>query len=152
MSMKFNKIVAFAAVLLWMGVIFVLSTQVGARSHGLSMGIVRFDINFIRWVDPDAKISFIFLDYIIRKNAHFFVYMVLGILVYKFINLDKGRYNTALAIAICVLFAASDEFHQIFVSDRTPLVSDVVLDGIGAAFGILICNIVNIIRRNSPLP
>jgi VanZ family protein len=37
-----------------------------------------------------------------------------------------------------VVFAVSDEFHQSFVKSRTPTVRDVLLDGAGALFGLLI--------------
>ena len=35
------------------------------------------------------------------------------------------------------LYAASDELHQVFVSSRTALVSDVLIDSTGAAIGLL---------------
>ena len=38
----------------------------------------------------------------------------------------------------CALFAASDEFHQIFVKSRTPSVRDVLLDIAGAILGLLV--------------
>ena len=38
----------------------------------------------------------------------------------------------------CALFAASDEFHQTFVTSRTPSVRDVLLDVAGALLGLLI--------------
>jgi VanZ family protein len=38
----------------------------------------------------------------------------------------------------CAMFAASDEFHQVFVKSRTPSVRDVVLDVTGAVLGLLI--------------
>jgi len=36
------------------------------------------------------------------------------------------------------LYAASDEFHQIFVPSRTALVSDVIIDTTGGAIGLLL--------------
>jgi len=38
----------------------------------------------------------------------------------------------------CALFAASDEFHQMFVKSRTPSVRDVLLDTGGTLVGLLI--------------
>jgi VanZ family protein len=38
----------------------------------------------------------------------------------------------------CALFAASDEFHQTFIKERTPAVRDVLLDVGGAFLGLLI--------------
>jgi len=41
-------------------------------------------------------------------------------------------------LVACIVFAASDEFHQSFVKSRTPSVRDVILDTAGALFGLLI--------------
>ena len=47
-------------------------------------------------------------DYIVRKNAHFFAYLILAILVRN--ALKKGKIpegkNLLLAIGLCVLYAA----------------------------------------------
>ncbi len=42
----------------------------------------------------------------------------------------------AIALLACIAYAASDEFHQKFVKDRTPLVSDVCIDTAGALIGL----------------
>ena len=39
------------------------------------------------------------------------------------------------AIVIAGLYAVSDEFHQSFIPGRTPLISDVAIDTLGAALG-----------------
>ena len=53
---------------------------------------------------------------------------------------SEGGWNwdeAGLALSIVFLYAASDEFHQIFVPTRTPLVSDVFIDTAGGAIGLL---------------
>ena len=42
----------------------------------------------------------------------------------------------AAAWLLCTCYAATDEFHQIFVPGRTPKVTDVMIDSAGAALGI----------------
>lgn len=49
------------------------------------------------------------------------------------------------------LFAVTDEWHQSFTVDRTPLVSDVILDSIGALLGILLMIIILRIRKKRQL-
>lgn len=44
------------------------------------------------------------------------------------------RYLTAAGLAI--LYACSDEFHQLFVEGRAGLVSDVIVDSVGAVLGL----------------
>lgn len=41
-----------------------------------------------------------------------------------------------VVLALCALYAWSDEFHQAFVPGRTPDTADWAVDAIGAAVGI----------------
>ena len=43
---------------------------------------------------------------------------------------------------IAILYAITDEIHQSFVPGRTALLSDVVIDSIGAGAGLLIKQVV----------
>ena len=51
------------------------------------------------------------------------------------------HYNVSNPVLIgiigCLLYASSDEFHQIFVSGRTASVKDVLIDTCGSIVGIL---------------
>ena len=44
----------------------------------------------------------------------------------------------ALSWTFCILYAASDEFHQLFVPGRAGLITDVCIDSAGALLGILL--------------
>lgn len=76
---------------------------------------------------------------LLRKNAHFFAYLILGILVSKGLKSFGvvGFKNMVISIIICVLYAMSDEFHQLYVSGRGGQLKDVVIDSTGAIVGIL---------------
>ena len=83
---------------------------------------------------------FLALHYLIRKTAHFTAYGILSALFFRAFRgtdfspkLWKARY-ALLALAVCLLTAASDEIHQTFTPGRTGNWHDVVLDMIGAAF------------------
>ena len=41
-----------------------------------------------------------------------------------------------LSLAVCVLYAALDEWHQSFVPGRGPGIKDVMIDSSGVVFGI----------------
>jgi VanZ family protein len=65
------------------------------------------------------------------------------------------KYAFLAAFAICVLYAASDEFHQGFVADRGPSIVDVMIDSAGVMAGtLLLCAVLHkrrktaIIRKN----
>jgi VanZ family protein len=91
-----------------------------------------------------------FIEFFIRKGAHFSIYFMLGIsLVYALRT--RGRLQSLIgAILISCLYACSDELHQSFNPNRSPLFQDVILDTMGATVGAIVMVIVLswIVRRN----
>ncbi|AQY51788.1 VanZ family protein [Listeria weihenstephanensis FSL R9-0317] len=81
-----------------------------------------------------------FVEFFIRKGAHFFSYAVLGFSLFVGLGawLKKSWLILTLSAGIPLAYAALDEFHQMLTGGRTPLVQDVMLDFTGALFGILI--------------
>jgi len=71
-------------------------------------------------------------DLILRKCAHVTEYAVLAFLLARAI----GREAPALALG--VLYAASDEFHQSFVRGRHASPVDVAIDTVGLLIGIYV--------------
>lgn len=88
------------------------------------------------------------LQFFVRKAAHFLMYFVLGSSVCGFaLTFDKMTkcYKSLLSFAFSVLYAVSDEIHQLFVPGRSGQISDVVLDSCGILFGVLFINLVFVI-------
>lgn len=78
------------------------------------------------------------VEFFIRKAAHLSIFGLLGfLLVYAMYTGRNGR-SFVLAVIISFLYACSDELHQMFTPDRTPLVQDVLLDTAGAICGALL--------------
>lgn len=80
------------------------------------------------------------LHHVIRKNAHFFIYLVLGVLV-KVALMNSGITGfkaIGIGLAICVGYAFSDEIHQLIVPGRGGQLSDVVIDSCGAGLGMVL--------------
>ena len=50
----------------------------------------------------------------------------------------KPKKKIGISLAVGVLYAISDEVHQVFVPDRTPMIQDVFIDSFGTIFGICI--------------
>ncbi|CAA7603128.1 VanZ-like [Acididesulfobacillus acetoxydans] len=73
------------------------------------------------------------LDFVVRKAAHVTVYAVLALLLFY----ATGK-RALLSYGLATLYAASDEFHQIFVPGRTPAVQDVMLDSAAALVMIIV--------------
>lgn len=151
--MKNVKIIlSYLLVFLWMGMIFYLSNQTAVDSGGLSTGVIKKILkvtgNFM-----SERFDIQHFDHLLRKNAHFFVYLILSILVLRALRLSGLGGHKALLVAffICFLYAISDEFHQSFVAGRSGEIRDVAIDSLGSLFGILIYHYTMIIgekRKN----
>ncbi len=80
-----------------------------------------------------------FVEFFIRKGAHFGTYFLLGGLT----SLGLAHYWPKLGHVaftswmLATLYAGTDELHQMFTSDRTPLIQDVILDSCGALLGVM---------------
>jgi VanZ family protein len=118
--------------------IFKMSSQPAELSDGLSRGVVKAIVQTIEKVVPKLKFDINRLNHLLRKNAHFFTYLVLGVLVLNALRVSKvARIRSiVLALCICVLYAVSDEVHQLFVPGRGAQVTDVLIDTAGAILGI----------------
>jgi VanZ family protein len=77
------------------------------------------------------------LDFVLRKIGHLTVFGVLAVLLFEALG-DGRRRRVAVAFALTVLYAASDELHQAFVAGRGPAFTDVAIDAAGAALGLAI--------------
>jgi len=134
-----RKVFSWTLVILWMALIFYMSHQPAAKSSELSSGITVIISDIIQKVVTDIKLNQDSLSHIIRKSAHFLEYMVLGVLVVNsLLDTDKPKPRLIfLAILMCILYAISDEIHQIFVPGRSGQVSDVLIDSLGGLAGVL---------------
>lgn len=125
---KNKRIINIVLVVFWMALIFTMSSFNSTESSNQS--------NFI--VDIISKILNInnieLLSLIIRKLAHFTEYFILGILLSNLIlSYNKKAY---ISIIICILYAISDEIHQIFVPGRSCQILDITIDSLGSILGI----------------
>ena len=82
-----------------------------------------------------------FISNYIRKMAHFFIYMLLGIFsfhtVYNWMERPEAKkIPLQYGFLICVVYAITDELHQRFVPGRSCEWNDVCLDATGAIVGI----------------
>ena len=73
---------------------------------------------------------------IVRKLAHFTIYLILGILMTNYIDVYKMDKKILISLIICFLYAISDETHQLFVPGRSGEIKDVLIDTFGSFVGI----------------
>jgi VanZ family protein len=98
----------FAPPLALMGLIFFLSAQ------------------------PDLNSGLGTWDTVLRKLAHMTEYGLLWFLWWR------ATGHRGLAIAIALLYAASDEYHQTFIHGRHGSPWDVAIDAVGVGLGLLV--------------
>ncbi|URZ14837.1 VanZ family protein [Clostridium felsineum] len=141
-----KKIFLILLCLLCFGFIFYNSSQNGNASNDRSYKVTNELRNFYRKIKGENKENYTKLptnprdekiNLFIRKNAHAFEYCLLaGIVTIIIFSLGlKGRYAIVYIWFICLFYAVLDEFHQMYVPGRTSLVSDVLVDFLGANIG-----------------
>ncbi|MBT4849687.1 VanZ family protein [Candidatus Parcubacteria bacterium] len=74
-------------------------------------------------------------DFVLRKGAHVFVFMVLTYLIASSFD-KKERYYLLFVIIAAVVYALIDELHQSFIVSRYGSARDVVIDSVGIYLGI----------------
>jgi VanZ family protein len=75
-------------------------------------------------------------DWVTRKMAHLFVFAVLAFLMGSAASAFRLPRPALIGFLIAAVYGALDELHQGFVVGRSPLVTDVLIDAIGALIGV----------------
>ena len=132
--MNKKKVLSWVLLISWLLIIFLFSNQTGSESASVSNGILKI-IEDITHIPLTSNVA----SFVIRKLAHFMEYAILGILCANLLkNYQKLTIKNLIWIFLCcALYAASDEFHQMFVGGRAPRLLDVAIDSCGSPVGIL---------------
>lgn len=134
MKTKYVFFLRWLPAILWMLLIFYLSHQPATESAELSRGITEWLKKILSVFMPIEDVNN--LHYWVRKNAHFIAYFVLALLVMWPLKKQDAQYAGLKCLGICVLYAISDEVHQLFIDGRSGQVKDVMIDALGALTGI----------------
>lgn len=139
-----KRILLWLAVLVWMGIIFFFSSQTALESSGQSGILIRtilswFDSSFETLTAAGQELRIEALQHVVRKLAHMSIYAVLGMLCMGalYTHRLKKWHRPCFAVAISVLYAMSDEWHQTMVAGRSGELRDVCIDSGGALLGVL---------------
>ncbi len=130
-------VVSWFLVLLTMIIVASFSLQNGEKSSETSNSVVEVIIPNYNELTPNQQET---ASFSIRKIAHFSIYFLLGFVVinaftYTF-NLSK-YYMLFLSLFASFLYASFDEFvFQGMTEGRAPQITDVLIDTLGALFGI----------------
>lgn len=77
------------------------------------------------------------VDFVFKKLSHIFVYAMLYVLWYRALGLIKSRRQVLIPLLIGIVYAFTDEFHQMYVWGRTPRLRDVGYDTVGMLLALL---------------
>lgn len=142
-----RKTISIILLLLWMTVIFMFSSSGSVKSNNTSGQVISSAISVkdkvtSKETKPEAKKKIVKkLNYSVRKSAHVFEYFVLGVLALNVFDAFNVKRKVLFAIILCILYASSDEFHQIFTG-RTASVTDILLDSVASIVGIYLLNFI----------
>ena len=126
------RIILVILILCWMYMVFSFSAADGETSSGLSLKVAEIFSN-------DEEVIEIIVP-IIRKLAHLSEYALGGFLIFGLFS----TYNIDLKKQIIfsglfgIIYAITDEIHQLFVDGRSSRIADVCIDTIGVLLGIFI--------------
>lgn len=141
-----RKNLTWLPALIIMIIIFLFSARPAGNSNESSKTIANIVLNLMENVhddplphkDRDRELDRI--NHIVRKMAHFIEYAVLASAIefHYLIRKRKGAQLILLSISLTVLYAVSDELHQLFVPGRSGELKDVMIDFAGAVTGTLL--------------
>ena len=123
-----GRILRYAPLVLWIGVILFLSSNQGSMAE-----TSRFIRPIIEFFFPSAAPdTFLIVHALIRKAAHFVEYAILAVFAARaFCGSPTGplsRYWHAFSILLVLIVAAIDEINQSIIISRTGSGWDVLLD------------------------
>jgi VanZ family protein len=136
-----QRVATLGAWLSWMGLIFYFSTKSwgGHETESVLNWLLTRYLPPIRTQLSHTDLNT--LNYVVRKLAHFTEYAILTILGYwawfRALN-QPSLLALRYTLGVSVLFAISDEFHQLFEPGRTSAFADVMIDGLGASAAALL--------------
>jgi VanZ family protein len=120
----------------WACLIFVFSTD-----HFSSANTAQLFGSLSSWLFPEIPTEEIApVHGLIRKLGHWTEYFILAVLMMRALRKETGK-NLELRHAVhtlifILIYALSDELHQVFVPSRTASLGDVMIDVLGGICGI----------------
>lgn len=125
-------------------IIFGFSSQDGEKSGNISKKITEEIITRIPQIQEkeqnEREAITLRIEKVIRKIAHFSIYTAVGLLLMALISTFemKEKNRIIISLIIGIIYACSDEIHQSFVPERSPMITDVMIDTMGVMLGILL--------------
>lgn len=138
--MKKIKVISCILTVALMALIFFFSSQTAEVSSKTSSGLTRKIAEFIVGITKSGDVEEIrhAIHNLIRKTAHFTLFFLLSVSVANTLFQLFGTEKLKLFIftsVFCLVYAITDEIHQMFVPGRAGMIKDVIIDLSGAVMG-----------------
>ena len=148
-----KKIIKICLVVLCMVTIFFFSSDDADASTKKSDGLIIRTSEMLlgRKLNNSEKLKYTSKYFKpIRKSAHFTIYLLLGLLftsLLKEYNITDKR-CIIYSVIFVLLYACSDEIHQIFVKGRSCELLDICIDTLGGFIGSMFYKLIFNRRKN----
>ena len=139
---------SYVALILWMSFIFMMSAQTGEISGNTSGSLIETMCNiFVPGFKelPETEQANIISRFSlpVRKAAHFTEYLILAVLANLAVmqsgkNIRVTSFTVLISFFVGVLYAITDEIHQIFIPGRAGRFTDILIDSAGVLVGCVI--------------
>lgn len=153
--MNIKKTISIILVCIWMSVVFLFSNQQGEGSGNTSRKVAEIVVNIIdvqnKYSDLKKEELVKTIEPFIRKLAHYTIYAIGGIVIINCISQFCAKEKMQIAISTCIgiLYAISDEIHQLIVAGRSGNIKDVIIDSLGVLTGIMFFLLVRMICKKT---
>jgi len=153
-----KRITALICLIACMVMIFLFSSQnadiSGNLSEGITYKIASLTVKDFETFSYEKQKEIVEgMHFYIRKAAHFSEYALLGVIAFLnsslYFKKTKTRFFTTLPF--CLLYAATDEMHQLFTDGRCGSPVDVMIDFSGSVTGtvfiFIVLAVINTVRK-----
>ena len=144
---KYKQIISLILIIIWMITVFMFSNQNGDESQKTSNAVTKVIVRILTFnqdITEEQELKSIEnLDFVIRKLAHYSIYLLGGILIWGYINTFDIALKKKIIISIIIgaAYATFDELHQYFIANRSANIIDVSIDSIGVITGVALMQI-----------
>ena len=151
--MNFKKIVLLILIAIWMTIIFTFSNQPSETSGEISGNLSRKILSttgILEKINIESQEKVVITtEKVLRKIAHYSIYLLGGILIMSYANLYKIPTNKKMIYASLAgsIYAITDELHQYFIPGRACMWQDVWLDSLGVATGVCIMCLIYMLNK-----
>ena len=137
---RWLRVLLWFLLLLNMAVIFAFSAKTGKQSTAASDAVLAKPMEVYASIRPEAAgdaAVYWWFQFIVRKGAHMLEFAALCIWASALLLSYRIRPAIPLGGGFAVLYAASDELHQLLVPGRDARFTDWLFDSLGALAGML---------------